>query len=641
MATGVETPWQLPVQLGSHQYAVDPKKFSRQDLPALRQQLDTGDQAGAQTLSVEGSFPRGATDWSFGGNQETFDAADSDPRKYGEHSNTQALRLGRIHLSPEMQQRSTTRSATSASHGQVAMCDEWMYWIDQGGAIFAADISAGPYSAITPASKLAAPASALNQITTDGTTTVWAITTSDGVYRATAAASGGSLTSWSSSSTFDGKAIGYVNGRLLIANGNIISEVSSTPTATVIHTFPTGVDVRGFIGTPGAIYLWTLSGREIYVMDDVDPTGALSPPRVAGVLSVGETVNTIVQASGVMLICTLVGLRLAVPSGDGSLTIGDAVQARDTPSSTPSANYYDAAFYGGFAYAIHTTLNGNGIARLDFQNFTGPLAPAIHPVEITNRDTPVNDYQFTHIVNAGGAHTGDFWVHGTNGSGTVLWGFTPAPLLSSITSAATTRAASGYAYSGWITLGISELKQPVVVNVIHEDLPAGATIKVTIVTDEIVLGSGVEVDLGTQSTEGSTFTTFTVDPSVIGPQRKFQVKLTLTRGTATYESPIIESWTVRAMPIPQRQEEILLSIMMYPEVGQGDDGPAIAQNLADEYDYLAGLRDARTPVDLTVLGRTSKVVVDRVAWPQGEIERINNARDEFVGTLYVRLLTVA
>jgi hypothetical protein len=628
----MQVPWQLPVELAGRQYQIDPKKFSRSDLPALRQQVDQGEQAGAQTLSLEGSWTRGATDWTMGDSQETYDLPSSDAQRYGESLNTQSIRLGRFQLSPALQSRSTTRSARGAGMGQVVLCGNWMYFIDtSSGHVYAGDISGGPYAALTLADKLT-PASTCTMLATDGSSTVWAITLSDGIYRTTSGNSGGSLSSWSSSSTLDGTAIGFCNGRLLIANSNVISEVDSTPTATVIHTYPSSISHRvgGFIGTPGAIYILLTTRNEIHVIDDVDPTGALSPPRVAGVLAAGEIVTEMVQTSGILIFSTNLGLRLAVPSGDGSLTLGNIVTPRSTPSSGIASNCTGLAVMGNnvFFAASPSTYS---IGRLDLANFVGPLTPAVHSVEL---DTGSSTSVISHLLYYSGGDQA-IWVHAIVGSTAQIWGFSNEAL-TLFTATARQKEASGYRYSGWLGYGITELKQPVVVNVIHEALPAGSSVAVAIVADD-----GTETTIGTQTATGSTLTTFSIDSSTIGPQRKFQVKLTLTRGTDDTTSPVIESWAVRAMPIPQRQEEILLSILMRPVVEQGDDGNRVQQDLADEYTFLAGLRDARTPVDVSILGRTSKVVVDRVAWPQGEVERISNGRDEFVGTLYVRLLTVA
>ena len=68
--------------LDSNGYMVDYTDYRRRTIPAQREQRDTSEDVGEQTLSNVGQWVRSQTDWSNGAGQPHYDLHDSDRLRF-------------------------------------------------------------------------------------------------------------------------------------------------------------------------------------------------------------------------------------------------------------------------------------------------------------------------------------------------------------------------------------------------------------------------------------------------------------------------------------------------------------------------------------------------------------------------------
>lgn len=656
MPTNLGVPNALPVSIGTHQYQIAMDRMRRRTLPALRPQVDQALQPGEQTLNAEGSWIRSQTDWSMGARQEVLDDVEvSAARRFLKSSNLLASRGGRLELAGEVQERSTTFGDVKSAEGwdiirNLIIAGSWAWWIDASDSdIKKADLSAGIYVNPAPAT---ANAGTYVSLTSDGGDTIWAGLATTQLWRTEGATLGTNLSAWGAPVATAVDALFYVNGHLLAidsATARSIYEVSSTPSLTLIYTHPSAVGLfwGGATSAPNGIYLWTVSigsggyapGSTVYVIDDLVAGASLSAPRVACPnLPTGESILKMEYYGGIFVLVTYRitggGVRIAVVNADGSLSYGPLLELHDPDTSNSKVIMDDIAIVGDSAYVTYRPLDITDarVARLDLSRFAGELQPAVFPH--TFKTNTGSTAVFSRIV-GGTPNDRDLWMFGSNASGVRIWA-----TRADVSGGGVTRAGTGTLYTGWITYGIAEPKQLISVQLLHDTIPTGASIQVHYVEPD-----GTETSIGTTSA-GTTATTLVVNTAVITPDREFQLKFTFTRGTTTTTSPVLRSWSCRAIPIPTRQEEILLPILLFREV-ETHNGTKIAQNPYDEYVYLKSLVDARTPVALVEGGVSSTVIVDAITFPPSERDERRTMwgpRDEatfWEGICEVRCVTVA
>lgn len=638
MPTNLGVPNALPVSIGTHQYQIAMDRMRRRTLPALRPQVDQALQPGEQTLNAEGSWIRSQTDWSHGDRQEVFDDGNATPRRYAHGSNVRVDRRGRIELTPELQTLSTTRGGIhpATSGRQVTLASYYAYWIDWSNRdIYHANLGSGPYAAVTPTLNVTGT---FTSVASEGAT-VWAADGTSQLYRTTTGNVGGTIATWGAAVSAAITGLGFANGRLLgFATSGILYEITSTPALTTIFAHPGGTNWvwYGAVSAPNAIYLWgALSSltSTLYLIDDLLSGATLAAPRVAATFPNGEIILKVGAVGGVLIILTSVGLRVGFINADGSVATGPALQVHalgPIPEKDQRSQMRDFAFADESVFVFYDR-GVNAIARVDLSEFASEAAPAIYAREIATGLSP-SQWRVEIDPNV------NIWLFSSNAeqrlSGMSVRG-------SDYSGVARPKATTGFFYSGWITYGISETKQLVSVQLQHDSIPTGASIQVHYVGPT----GGSETSLGTTSA-GTTSTTLAVDTSVITPAREFQLKFTFTRGTTTSATPTLRSWSCRAIPIPARQEEVLLPILLFREV-ETHNGVKIAQNPYDEYVYLKSLVDARTPVTLVEGGVSSTVIVDAITFPPSERDERRTMwgpRDEatfWEGICEVRCVTVA
>lgn len=618
----------LPVKLNGRSYQLLLQQFECGFLPPQRPSTDQSQQPGEQSFNPEGSWFRSQTDWTHGGGQEVRDDDDGDSRRFYRQSNTHAVARGRIQLSNRLQVMSTTRggafyfSGTFWTERTVVQTGNSLFWWESSGGnqtLYRQSITAGPYGgAIAPATAIAATATSMNILATDGTATTWLARGGSGVSRATTE-TGAFTAAWSALPT---NLIVYANGHLLGIVANSVWEFTTGGAvlggASIFDHPNSNFIWQGGVAGAGRIYLWGASGNEaaVYVLYDVlSSSGSLAPPKIALPMPFGETVQHMEPIGGVFLMRTNLGLRLVTPNGD-ALEMGPLIVHRDKATDFPCLPTCISAAAGDYVMAAFRNPQGQPdfIGRVDMTRFIAEDVPALHPIEYLPVDGSTANMGLGPIKVAGQADTqfksGQLWAWGGKTDFTTrrIWavslGATPNSDLS-----AREKATTGSVYSGWLTFNSTDPKQPVSVRVLHDPIPAGASLSIVLVGED---GTNLT---GGSAVAGTTHTDVSFDLSVIGAQRQYQILLQFGRGTDTTTTPAVLSWATRAYPQPFRQEEIILPLMLKARVQGTGRGPTIVQDVFAEYLALRALAISQQPVTLVLGGVSTMVRVDDVRLP--------------------------
>ena len=125
-----------------------------------------------------------------------------------------------------------------------------------------------------------------------------------------------------------------------------------------------------------------------------------------------------------------------------------------------------------------------------------------------------------------------------------------------------------------------------------------------------------------------------------------EVKVTLTRATDTTLAPVLRRWTLRAMLLPYRTMEIILALKLNSEVQHlaGGRRVVVPFDPYTEFQYLNGLMEARSIIDVTIGTRTERMMLDTFGIGP-DVETVQaldwtKTQDWIEGTWQVRLLTI-
>jgi hypothetical protein len=165
----------------------------------------------------------------------------------------------------------------------------------------------------------------------------------------------------------------FVSSRLLVGNNNVVYETASNGTRTSFFTHFSATFVwTGAVQVGSRIYLFgTAFDKTEVLLLTTTSTGVLAVSSEALALPFTETVNTIIQHAGILMICTNKGVRLGVTAGDGALSYGPLISA---PGEVKCG-----ASDGGYGWFGWSDLGDSkaGLGRWDFTNFSdAALLPA-------------------------------------------------------------------------------------------------------------------------------------------------------------------------------------------------------------------------------------------------------------------------
>ena len=625
-------PVTLTIDADARSYNIDVDQYRRTTIPTLREQRDTSNEPGEQSISSQ-FWLRSQTDWSFGAGQTFYDHADSNRSRFSASSGVDVWTEGQISLLPICESKNDTFAWTDV---KMKMLGSYMY-VAQGTNLYfsnsfnSADADVN-WSTVTA---LASP-HAITDIASDGTNVFIAY----GSNRAAATVVVGSTSQPTSLGSHTPDFIRIVGGRLFFLDGSNISEIASNGnkvSSSIDHDLPHAGTWVTVCSGPVGFYAAenTNDTGSIKFISVAAADGLLDEPQQVAELPRGEKINDMVSYAGILALATTKGLRIAaMDAGSGSVTYGPVIDDVGQVFSLAADERF--VWFGG----------GSGkVYRADLSRFTETLVPAWAADVVSVKDetaggadaSPSNvmfiaralgKTYFTDSTNGvqGEKSTGELVASGTLTVGDVSWNsqfdkvlrnfeIRYAPSSLSATSNQYSESGVGYSGSGTQYAGASS--------------SAGGSITATVTNDE-------NVSVTTSNLTNKTATNITT--LVPELSEAFKVQLNLTRDSVVTAGPIIESWRIQAFPAPTRVDEIIVPIILKTRVATSRGrGSAIGYDTKAEYNALKTAMANREIITYQEGSQTDTCVIDQIAM---SAEKLSDDGNWWEGVCTLRLLTV-
>jgi hypothetical protein len=620
----------LPIRLGDRKYNIDLARLARATIDPIRQGYDTQGQPGEQSLNQAGVWKRTRSDWELGAGQQDADMMESTLREYHTGLGIDPWTKGEIKL-----HKATTNTGPSTfttDNVFLSTAGDYVY-MTEGQNIHASTDGGQTW----PSTFTMTVPNDVKGIASDGTN----LFVADAAGVAAVSGVGPSGTAlWALAGAED---VWVANGYLLAAVGSRLTHLSGTLAVPTVPT--TGNDIatdaftqvdawKEIIGTPVGIFAAGNKGTRgrIYYIGINDSTSSLTAPVIAAELPDGETINTLVEYGGLVIIGTSKGIRTAQIAGEGYLTYG--------PRIAISGGVTCLEEQGEFVWFSWSNYDGThtGLGRLGLSEFTGQLVPAYASDLMASAQGPIRGLAtviidgvdrrlFTVYDSVTPANTGAWLEHGT------------------------TYVTSGTLNEGRFRWGITELKSVVSVDMRHDTLVTGESIALTVADDRTPEGTKTitSTEPGTE-TPGIKSIADQVPISAggtgINPVQGEFITNTLTLTGPGTSTPTLYRWTVRAIPMPFVAEVIQLPIILTTQTTF--DERDVHQDIYDDYAYLKSLLENRN-LALFIMGdETKNVYVSGVGYEAGSLskwsdssQRAERRRDRWPeGVLTVTLITV-
>lgn len=580
------------------------EEFARQFLDVVRQQGGTQDEPAESSLNPADLWRRAQTDMTHGAGQEWFDDPDSDRFRFESSDDLDVSAVRSVKLSKRLD-RVDVNSTPYEYVKAVTTADE--IYVLTGGTTMEVFSS-------TQATSDAAPENIVDA-TSDGETLYAAVSDgagTGGVYTYSGTTLGSEI------NQIVPDKIAFVRGRLIVAVGNELFNVTDLSSTTAPSAFATPIypdfvwDAFGETGS--AILAAGHTGDQSFVYRitiQEDGTG-LTPPLVAAQLPDGETVRAIVSYVGQVVIATSRGIRLAELQGD-SLVYGRLIhEVSDVYDLEPSGDF---VYYGS---------NG-ALWSLDLSRFVTvnnqPVAPAYSHRISTGSITDIVSV-FPKPPNVSAFTGADFQIMlcqstGVDSSvgGLMIW-------------SGSVYVTSGELLTSKITYGMADEKNFLFLDVVSETEGTNDTIFVTIVDQD-----GVESVSGFVSPE-KPITTFFVNRIAEWLQIRFQLRSGDTVNGLT--SPHLVRWTLRSLPIPKRTEQVIVPIDLRRQQTTLLGGHRIVDVEAAYHYFHELVRTGRTIVFEDFVGEHIAVVENLQRGPNLDVSSRADAWEGVV-TLVIRL----
>lgn len=512
-----DVPHLFPVAIDGIAYQLDMKQigvFKRNSIQLLRNQADTSNIPGESSINPEDLWRRGQKSWHQGAGQQYLDQEESSPNRFRVSKGIDVWEKWQISLLPD-----TERKTASANVNQsLVAVGNRLYWGDGTTLKYTLDpsVAAPVWVTVTGTS-----AQIIQALASDGHT-VYIANGTGGIFKTDK--STGAAAAWATGNV---SLVGYVKGRVMAAYQNMIYNVTAggaLPGALFTHP-NTDFKWVGFAEGRGHLYAAGYSGdKSLIYRTAVRPDGtALDIPVVAGELPDGEIVRSVQGYLGFLLIGTDVGVRFALPDGNGDLNIGALIRiGKPVLCFEPQDRF---CWFGWTNYDATST----GLGRLDLSQFIQPLTPA-HASDLMS--TAQGDV--LNVVTFGERR---YWV--VSGSG--IWGQT------------INRVPSGTLDSGLVTFGIPDAKVAMSVQARHRVLSGRVRIGISV-------DGGAFQEVGSNSTPGSKDTTLPTN-QVTG--ETFEIRTILERDAVMTLGPIVTRHTLRTYPGPNRGHIFMVPLLLH------------------------------------------------------------------------------
>lgn len=553
--TSSEVPGIYPVGLAGRGYMIDLKsnQYKRKSIPILRSQADISNLPGEGTINPEDLWRRSQESWHAGAGQTYLDritGASPYTRQYSESSRFRTSKGVDVWTKWQLSLLPDTVQSRSSANSNLYLVNAGtrLYLTDGQSTYYTTDVTAG---SVTWTAVTGTPAQTAQGIASDGFNVWISYAGANGVYSTNTGSGAASAYVTAAASG----PIGYVKGRLMLANANVLYNIiagGALPTPLLTHP-NTGFTWVGFAEGPGQIYAAGFAGdKSLIYRTAIKPDGtALDVPVVAGELPDGEIIRSIQGYLGYVVVGTDLGVRFATVDGQGNLQFGQLIAAGVCKCFEPQDRF---VWFGWKNFDTVST----GLGRLDLSLFTAPLTPAYaSDLMVTGQGDVLSAATVFH-----GASALNRRVFTVSGLG--------------VYTQSDNKVASGTVDSGFMTYGIPDIKIGMYADVRTEALPSGTSIEILLSID-----SGTFTSLGSSGIAGITGLT---SPAGQIQGRRFELRVKLT-GTTTFSPTIVRS-TFRSYPAPNRGHQWVIPLLFYENL---DIGAQRSLSPRDELNFIDSL----------------------------------------------------
>jgi len=635
-------PVTITVGATAHSYNIEVDQYRRTTVPTLREQRDTSNEPGEQSIDNQ-FWVRSQTDWSFGSGQTHYDHADSNRARFSTSAGVDPWTKGQISLLPKAETKNDDNSWTNLIMRifKAANGTEYMYVANGSTLEFTTNFAAANDSVgWTAVSAPSSGAGTITDIASDGTNVFIAY----GSARVATKTTLGATTAPADFGSLNPDNIQVVSGRMFFIDQSTVSEINSSgakvsssldstlPLASTANVWkkvcagPVGFYVAGNSQGTGFISFISVAAAD----------GLLDEPQQVAELPRGEEINDMISYAGILAIASSKGLRIAAIDGaSGSVTYGPLIDDVGEVYSLVSDERF--VWFGG----------GSGkVYRADLSRFSETLVPAWAADMVSVGDgNSLSDVTYlarssgkTYFIDSGNGvqgplSTGSLVDSGTLTVGSIRWNSHFDKILRTIeirsAPDSVTQAVKQWADSS-VTYGDADEFW------VGQTATVGGSVKATISNDDnnsittATLTNKVQAD-AVDETSGSALT----------PQlsESYKITLTLTRdGSTVTAGPQLESWKIQAFPAPVRVDEIILPIILKSRVGTSRGlGSAIAYDTKEEYLALRTAMANKEVVTYQEGSRSDTCVIDQIAM---SAEKLSDDGNWWEGVCTLRLLTV-
>ena len=363
----------LPIRLGNRKYNIDLSRLARATIDPIRQGYDTQGQPGEQSLNQAGVWKRTRSDWELGAGQQNADMMESTLREYHTSLGIDPWTKGEIKLHKTTTKTSTPAFTTdnvflSTGGDYVYMTEgEDIYVSSDGGQTWPTTFTMTVPNTIRG---IANNGTDLFVADAAGVATVLGVTPhATALWPIPESATATYLDCWIA----NGYLIASVDTRLTNLTGTLAAPDAPSTGADIVSSTFTQIDEwKEVIGTPVGIFAAGNKGTRgrIYYVGINDSTAGLAAPVIAAELPDGETINTLVEYGGLVIIGTSKGIRAAQIAGEGYLTYGPRIGIPGGVTHLEEQGEFVWFAWSNFD-ETHT-----GLGRLGLSEFTGQLVPA-------------------------------------------------------------------------------------------------------------------------------------------------------------------------------------------------------------------------------------------------------------------------
>lgn len=515
-----------------------------QSIQVLRQQSDTSAKPGEGSINREDSWRAGQSSWHHGAGQRYRDKDGADLDRFWASLGVNVWTKDQLSL---LNDTALVRPSVDPTPS-TCVAGDYMY-VSDGFRLYRFDGSV--YETVD----LGGNSADITAIASNGFN-VWVTTASTTAYKGTTSSL--SFSSWLTGTSYDN--VAYVRGRLLVTSGRYIAEVTGTnlETVTNLNASEGNSALRWTAITEGAgaIYASTKSGTRSQIFritpSQENLSGALSNPVPASpALPTGETISAMYGYLGTVAIGTSKGIRVGEEDGNSNLNVGALIELPEPVLAFDGEGSF--VWFGWSGLTVSTA----GLGRLDLsqQVDTGVYAYASDlEADDAGKVTSISSYKGRRY----------FTVQGQG-----------------LYAETATQVDSGWLQSGIIRYGIIDDKVARRVELRHAKLAGAVEVGLSV-------NGNTFTNLGISSLEG-TVSPLVAFESTLAAGSTHELQLTLYKGNSG--SPVVQSYELRADPVPIRGIYIWVSILLSEKLSQYE-----SRHPLDDYETLVALASARRPI---------------------------------------------